>query len=199
MIAFLGLAGTIYYIRRLTWGEPVNLFKTFFKGIKQSYKQFLLFGFVTSIFICLFDLAITMMNNTNINSTHSIIFIALLTIAFILLSSIMSYALTLSSLYEMKVLTIIKTSVILTLKKIALNILFILVTYCIILVAFVLGVIYLYFIGVVLLAILGISYSVLVWVLYTNSSYDIYINLKQYPSIYRKGLKPLTKEGATSA
>jgi hypothetical protein len=99
----------------------------------------------------------------------------------------------------MNFLTILKTSVILTLKKIPLNLLFILLTYGLVMIWLVLGIIYLYFIGIVIISIIGISYSILIWVLYTNSSYDIYINLKQYPAIYRKGLRPLTKEGATSA
>ena len=58
VVAFLGLAGEIYYIRKLSWGEPVSLFRTFFKGVKESYKQFIFFGIITSIFCCLFELAI---------------------------------------------------------------------------------------------------------------------------------------------
>ena len=61
------------------------------------------------------------------------------------------------------------------------------------------GIIYMYFIGIVLLGLLGLSYAILTWVLYTNSSYDLYINIKQYPEIYRKGLRPLMKEGAPRA
>jgi hypothetical protein len=199
IIFFFSLAGGIYYIRRLAWGEPVTLLKTFIQGVKQSYKQFLILGFITSLFICLFDLAITMMNNTNLSGTYNIIFTALLCFALILFLSVISYCLTLSSLYVMRLSTIFKTSVIFTLKKFPLNILFILITYGIVAGWFIVGIVYLYFIGIIITAIIGISYSILAWVLYTNSSYDIYINLKQYPAIYRKGLRPLTKEGATSA
>ena len=199
MLGFIGLSGTIYYIRRLSWSEPVYLFKTFYHGIKQSYKQFLIFGFFTSLFICLFDLAITMIQNTNLDLIYAIISISGLTISAILFLSILSYALTLSSLYEMRISTIIKTSVVLTLRKMFKNLVFELLTYVLILIWFLSGIIYFYFIGIVIIAIIGISYSILVWVLFTNSSYDLYINLKQYPNIYRKGLKPLTKEGVIDA
>jgi hypothetical protein len=139
------------------------------------------------------------MNNTNLSGTYNIIFTALLCFALILFLSVISYCLTLSSLYVMRLSTIFKTSVIFTLKKFPLNILFILITYGIVAGWFIVGIVYLYFIGIIITAIIGISYSILAWVLYTNSSYDIYINLKQYPAIYRKGLRPLTKEGATGA
>jgi len=199
LIAFVGIAGAIYYIRRLSWKEPVSLFRTFFEGVKNSIKQFMIFGFVTAIFICLCDLAFTMMINTNLDKTYNIIFISSMILAIVLFLSIISYALTLSSLYVMKISTIVKTSVILTIKKMMLNLFFSIVTYGIILATFILNIVYLYFIGIVVLAVIGISYSILVWVIYTNSSYDLYINLKQYPEIYRKGLRPLKKEGAKGA
>lgn len=199
VIAFIGLAGGIYCVRRLTWSEPVSTLKTFFTGIKQSCKQFIVFGLVAAVFMVLFDMAITMISNTKLQLIYELIFIALLVIAAVLLFSILSYALTLSSLYTMKFSEIVKASIALTVKKIFHNILFICITYLIVLIWFITGIIYMYFIGVILLALFGISYSILVWVLYTNSSYDLYINLKQYPAIYRKGLRPLTKEGATSA
>ena len=199
MLGFIGLSGSIYYVRKLAWSEPVSLFKTFCLGIKQSYKQFLFFGFFTSLFICLFDLAITMMNNTDLSDSYYMIFIAILLVAGILVLSIISYALTLSSLYEIKTFEIIKTSVVLSLRKIFKNVLMIVLTYFICLIWLLSGIIYLYFIGVVLLATIGLSYQILVWVLYTNSSYDLYINLKQYPNIYRKGLRPINKEGVNGA
>lgn len=199
LLSFIGLSGGIYFIRRLTWGEPVSLFRTFFTGVKQSSKQFLCFGLVASLFLILFDLAFTMLNNTNLTLTDNLIFIGILIVAAFLLLTIYSYALTLSSLYSMRIGEIIKASVSLTIKKILSNLLFVCLTFGLILIWFITGIIYMYFIGIVLVAIFGISYSILIWVLYTNSSYDVYINLKQYPNIYRKGLRPLTKEGAQSA
>ena len=199
MLAFIGLAGGIYYIRKLSWGEPVSLFRTFFTGVKQSYKQFLFFGFIGSFFVVLFDLAISMMIFSKLSYLDNLLFIALLNLAAILLFSIGSYAVTLSSLYMMKMTTIIKTSIAFTIKKLLNNVLLVLITYMFILFWFLIGIIYLYFLGIVLVGLLGLSYTILTWVLYTNSSYDVYINIKQYPAIYRKGLRPLMKEGAPRA
>jgi hypothetical protein len=128
-----------------------------------------------------------------------IIFISLLIIALILSLSVISYALTMSSLYYMKIGTIVKHSFGLTTKKILLNTLFVIITYGVVITWFILGNVALYLIGIVVLATIGISYSLLIWILYCNSSYDIYINFEQYPSFYRKGLKKLEKEVVRNA
>lgn len=199
LICSIGLAGIVYYIRKLSWGEPVRLFNTFFTGIKQSYKPFLLFSFIFSIFACLFDLSISLLKYVNYSKTHMIFFYALLIVSLILMLSIISYSLTMSSLYYLKTTTIIKYSFLLTIKNIFLNILFVIISYGIIVTLFMLGNVYLYFIGIFLVGFIAISYTTLLWVTFANKSYDIYINLKQYPDFFRKGLKTNGKEGEVDA
>jgi hypothetical protein len=194
LIAFIGLAGTIYYVRKILWGEPVSLFRTFFKGIKESYKQFLFFGFFFGVLTSFFELAINVIRLSSYSSEYIILFIALLLIGAIFAFSALSYALTMSSLYYMKLTTIIKYSLMLTLKKILLNTIFSLITYGVFFLLFGSGNIYLYFVGIIVMGLIWISFTSLIWVTFTNSSYDIYINYKQYPSFYRKGLRHLKEE-----
>ena len=199
VVAFLGLAGEIYYIRKLSWSEPVRIFNTFFKGIKQSYKQFIVFGILFSILICLFELAFNTLMFVSYEPLYMILFMALLFIGLILFLCVISYCLTMSSMYYLNVFSIIKSSFLLTIKNILLNVLFCLITYGIFLTILMCGNVYLYFVGVFLLGFIGFSYSTLVWVIYTNRSYDAYINLKQYPEFFRKGLRKIKKEGNENA
>ncbi|MBE6143146.1 MAG: hypothetical protein E7177_04090 [Erysipelotrichaceae bacterium] len=199
IIAFIGVAGSIYYIRKLTWGEPVNLFKTFLTGIKQSYKQFIVFGIIYSILICLFELAFDLLRYSNYEDLYLILFIGLLGVGLFLFLSIMSYSLTMSSLYYLNVGSIIKSSFLLTIKKVLTNLLICLATYGIVLTPILIGNVYLYFASMLIIGFIGISYCILIWVNYANSSYDVYINLKQYPDYFRKGLKKEEKEGVENA
>lgn len=199
LICFVGLSGIIYYIRKLSWGEPVRLFNTFFTGIKQSYKQFLVFGFIFSLFACLLELSLSSLRYVNYSNTHMIFFYGLLIVSLVLMLSIVSYCLTMSSLYYLKTTTIIKYSFLLTIKNIFLNVLFVIISYGIILSLFMLGNVYLYFIGIFIVGFIAISYTTLLWVTYANKSYDVYINLKQYPNFFRKGLKSNGKEGELDA
>jgi hypothetical protein len=128
-----------------------------------------------------------------------IFFYALLIVSLILMLSIISYSLTMSSLYYLKTSTIIKYSFLLTIKNIFLNILFVVISYGIIVTLFMLGNVYLYFIGIFFVGFIAISYTTLLWVTFANKSYDVYINLKQYPDFFRKGLKTNGKEGEVDA
>lgn len=199
VISFTSLSGTIYYVRKLLWGEPVSLFRTFYQGIKSSYKQFIIFGIIFGLFTCLFETGFYSVLLSSYDKGYEILFMSILFIGGFIGLSTLSYACTMSSLYFMKFFAIIKFSLLLSLKKILLNLLFFVITYGVILLLFGSGNIYLYFIGILLIALIGISYVSLVWISFTNSSYDIYINYKQYPAYYRKGLRPLKEDGETNA
>jgi hypothetical protein len=154
----------------------------------------LFFGFFFGVLTSLFELAINVIRLSNYSNEYIVLFIALLLIGGIFAFSALSYALTMSSLYYMKLTTIIKYSLMLTLKKILLNTIFSLITYGVFFLLFGSGNIYLYFVGIIVMGLIWISFTSLIWVTFTNSSYDIYINYKQYPSFYRKGLRPLKEE-----
>jgi hypothetical protein len=130
---------------------------------------------------------------------YMIIFIGLLVLGLTLFLSIMSYSLTMSSLYYLKTSEIIKSSFLLTLKKILINLVISLITYGIILLPIFIGNVYFYFIFIIVIGVVGISYTILIWVNYSNSSYDVYINLKQYPDYFKKGLRRIEKEGEENA
>ena len=59
---------------------------------------------------------------------------------------------------------------------------------------FAIGNIYLDLIAQVILGLCGFSYCIMKISLYTNEFYDEYINVKDYPEYYRKGLASLEVE-----
>lgn len=53
MLGCVGLAGLLYVIRRICWGQSVKILADFAKGIRQSWKQFLLLGLLTGLVLLL--------------------------------------------------------------------------------------------------------------------------------------------------
>lgn len=189
VIAFMGICGGTYTIRRLTWSEPVSVFYDIKKGIRLSYKQFIVIGIMYAIFAYLFELAFLLLKyNAIFNNTQLILIYALLFLAIVILASILMYVITLASIYISSLFTIIKTSLILTLKYFIKNLGIIVLTLIPTAIWFLFDTIYFNFIGYIILGFCGFSYVGLIWVLYTHSVYDIHINLKQYPNYFRKGL-----------
>ena len=49
VVLFLGMAGALYVMRRLVWGEPVTVTRHFFKGIKDNWKCAVVTGLLFSM------------------------------------------------------------------------------------------------------------------------------------------------------
>lgn len=55
MLAFVGLSGGMYVLRRMAWGEHIRVRKDFWKGVKQSGGQFAAIGLVFSALLAVFN------------------------------------------------------------------------------------------------------------------------------------------------
>lgn len=192
IIAFFGIAGGLHTIRLISWGEPITLPKTFFRGIKLNLKQFSIIGFICGIVIALYDFAFTMVSYSSGDSSFvmGLSFFGLL-ISVVFMLSISAFLLTLCSTYNIKFTTALKNSIILFVKNIFSTFKILCITVLPVTIAFAIGNIYLDLIAQVILGLGGFSYCIMKILLYTNEFYDEYINVKDYPEFYRKGLAAL--------
>ena len=195
VLAFLGIAGGLHIIRLISWGEPVSLVKTFFRGIRLNIKQFSIIGFIVGIVAALYDFAFTMVSYAGGDSPFvlGMSFCGLLLSA-VIMFSISIFLLTLCSTYNIKLTTALKNSIILFVKNIFKTLKTLCITILPLAVIFAIGNIYLDLIAQVILGLFGFSYCILKISLYANEFYDEYINVKDYPEFYRKGLASLEED-----
>ena len=132
--------------------------------------------------------------NTSVNLITSFVmgmsFCGLLISAVIMLA-ISVFLLTLCSTYNIKLTTALKNSIILFVKNIFGTLKILCITILPLAIIFAVGNIYLDLIAQVVLGLFGFSYCIMKISLYTNEFYDEYINIKDYPEFYRKGLASL--------
>lgn len=189
-VAGLGLAGGIHAIRMIVWGEPVGPTRAFFRGIKHSYKQFLIGGLVYGIFCATLELAkILAFGSGILDASMQILAAASIILAQILIVMFGMFMMALISNYNINLLHCMKNSVLLTLTTLVKTVLVLCAGLLPITAWFLFGNIILELIGLMILMSVGFAYSILVWCLYTNSIFDRYINYKSYPDYYRKGLR----------
>lgn len=195
-IASLGIAGGLHIIRLISWGEPISLVKTFFRGIKLNIKQFSIIGFIAGIVAALYDFAFTMVSYAGGDSPFVVgMSFCGLIISAVIMFSIAVFLLTLCSTYNIKLTTALKNSIILFVKNFFSTLKVICITILPVAIIFAIGNIYLDLIAQVILGLFGFSYCILKISLYTNEFYDEYINVKDYPEFYRKGLASFEELG----
>lgn len=195
VIAFWGIAGGLHTIRFISWGEPILLPKTFFRGIKLNIKQFSIIGLIVGICTALYDFAFTMVSYAAGDSPFvtGMSFFGLL-LSVVIMLSVSVFLLTLCSTYNIKITTALKNAIILFVKNIFSTLKVLCITVLPLAIIFAVGNIYLDLIAQVILGLLGFSYCIMKISLYTNEFYDEYINIKDYPEFYRKGLAPLDEK-----
>lgn len=194
VVAFIGLAGTFYVLRMMVWNLPVFIGRGFFKGIRQSWRHFLAYGFAIGVYLSIFEIAYLMLYWQPMDAIIKIVVMGLLVLSLVLLLSISLIGLSMSSTYTMTLKTSVISSLKLTLRYLFKNILMILTALLPTTIWFIVGNIWLALIGTLVLFLIGISYASVVTLLFTNSLFDVHINLGQYPEYYRKGLAPLKEE-----
>ena len=187
LIATPSIAGCLYVLRNLMWGEGVQLWPDFWKGIKVNGKQ----TFFTMILVAM----VVFMTNYNINvfpavsilsdTGNVIVAVATWIIVFLMIMVIM-YMLTQINNYNLKYSQIIKNSVLFMIALFPKNILVIFLT----LLPFILMSIFpaLQFVILLLYGFLGLCFTLLIWSLYTQSVFDRFVNEKIDPSFKNKGI-----------
>jgi len=189
MLAFIGLAGLVYVVRKLCWNEPVAIFKDFKKGIKNSWQQYLIIGFVFSLNKWILDFSFNLLlYYSDINFALRIGLLIFLSLLCVVLLIMHCYALGLSANYNMSIIEVYKASFTLTLKKFFTNVLMLIAGIfplaIIFMIPYALGQI----LGIILTIFGGIGFCVLVVSLFLYRQFDKFINEKNYPEMVNKGI-----------
>ena len=186
--SFIGLAGAAFVIRKMLFDEVVDIKSDFIKGIKYSYKIFMVIGLLFGIILFLFNYSLQFVLLSNINPfIKFVVFFMLIVLAVFLLINLM-YTINLSTLYYMKFFDILKTSFYLSLKSLFKNIGVILLTFIPVFIWIIFQFVFLKLVTVLMLLLFGFVYILLMFGEMAMYMFDTYINIKQYPEFYKKGL-----------
>lgn len=189
--ASYGIAGGLYVIRRMAWGEPISLLKTFFKGIKLNLLQFSIFGIIYGIFAGIYDSASAILAFIYpSDGIEAVVFRGGMILSVFLFIGVAQFLVTLCSTYSVKTLSAIKNSFILVGKTLPKTMGILCLSVFPFGIMLSIGNVFIDIICIVILLIFGFSYMLTVISLYTNSIYDEFINANDYPDYYRRGLAP---------
>ncbi len=196
-VAALGIAGGFHAVRMIVWGEPVEVCRAFFRGIRYSGGPYFGGGLFYGIFSAIWEVAGAMIAGSIISDrTMESLAQGSLAVSKCLLVSVGMFAMALLSNYNMKLLHCIKSSILLVFQTFFKTAAFLFVSLFPTALWFLTGNVYGEVVGLLLLLLGGFAYSMLVWCLYTNSVFDRYINLRSYPDYYRKGLRKREEDHA---
>lgn len=185
----LGVAGAMYFVKRLTFGEGASVRRDFFLGIRKNYKEFLFIYFLIGIIYGSLKVnSYLMFKLFDNNSIVPSIFIGFMYFIFMLFLIVSFYMQTQSIIYKATKKQLFINSIRFLIGNFFKNICtFMLIMFPFILIEFVgndvvslicfLFYIFIYF-GV----------SILILNLFTNSVYDKTINKNYYPELVRRGL-----------
>jgi|GEM_PF-678658 len=175
IILAIGLAGGFYVMRRIAWGQPVEVVRHFFQGIKENFMAFFATGaiFGLSLFMMLFSfLAIGMYD---LNGVLSVVLLVISVIQFVITSCVALYIMTQSVTYKLGFTALVKNSIIFAVALIPQNVFFIALALAPIFLAMILpvmlapGVYFMYL-------LIGFGYSLLVLTVFAHYVFDKYLN-----------------------
>lgn len=192
LLASIGLSGAVYIIRKICWDEPFSFKKDYFKGVSNSYKQFMGISAVLSLFILLAEMLENYYSSGSGFLNLYIVFTIIVVAVIVLIVAIYNYAI--CSLYNMSYLSSLKLAIMLTFKKLFFNMLMLIVGVLPVAIFFLIPITTFYFIGITILIFGGLSYLILVCFLFTNATFDKFINEKEYPEFVRKGMYDFEEE-----
>ena len=194
-IAFVGLVGSFYALKKLAYAEGEFASSSFFIGMKEEWKKGLLIGLVAGLSagIAIVGAYFFIFSPYDIISWVKGLGIAVSIIQLIVVYISCYYSIAQIVVYENKLWPIIKNSVIMNLMRFPINLgLFIL--YPGVFIALICIIPYTMYVGVGLMMLTSV-FGHLVWMMNTMSAFDKFINKEQFPDYYRKGLyKEETKE-----
>lgn len=190
MLAFVGLAGIFYVVRRICWGQTVRIVSDFGKGIKDSWKQFLGLGLITGIINMLLQYVgnAALLLITESNSFACGLVVGLTAVIAIIYCVMLMFAFTQSSLYNLSFFTLIKNSVILTFKRLWRSLLICFLSLLPILIFICMPWVFLQIIGACVAIVIGIGFMALTQTVYCHGVFDDFINKKDYPDFVGIGL-----------
>lgn len=200
VVLFLGMAGALYVMRRLVWGEPVTVTRHFFKGIKDNWKCAVVTGllFSMSLFIMMFSFLIFgMLDNAGF---INILMIIIAVIQFILVCGVALFAMTQSVTYKMKIKQILSNGFVFGFALVAQNVFFLFIAFFPVIIPEMLALFSastrftIAPIFYILYAILGVGFSMLVLTVYSQYAFDKYLNDRVEGAKKNRGMYVMTLE-----
>lgn len=189
IFAFIILMGAIGLIKRMTFREGFLFWIDFKKEIKSGFKNTLTTSLIFSIILSFCNFNFSFINNSNvfIGIRVAILIVAILMLIFNIIISL--FNLNLNSIYNLNIKNMYKNSLLLTFSKPLKNILFAFIFCLPILLTIYAPSLLISVIFLVMMFLFLSSLIILIFFLYSTYIFDIYINEKHCPSIYRKGLR----------
>lgn len=189
--AFTGLTGSFYCMKKLAYAEGEYASSEFFIGLREEWKNGLLVGLLLGFFAFIgftgfFFLYFYLSQFDTIMTGFGI---AIVIIQFIIVLIISYLSIGQIVCYSNQLRFILKNSFIFMLIRFPFNLLFIVIYPGILIALFAIMEITMY-VGIGLLIFFS-AFGHLLWMLYGLSTFDKFINKKQYPDNYRKGLQDI--------
>lgn len=190
MLGCVGLAGLMYCIRRICWGQSIRIFADFGKGIKQSWLQFLLLGMLTGIVNVLINYVVRycLLSLTNDNALAMSLVIAVAALFGIVWVLTMMFAFCQSSLYMISLGKLLFNSVLFAFKRLFRSLLIAVLSLAPILVFTLMPWVFIQVIGYALAALFSLGFAATIQTIFCHSVFDDFINKKSYPDYVRMGL-----------
>ena len=194
-VAFIGMMGTFYCMKKLAYAEGEFASSSFFIGVREEWMKGLVIGLIAgiSLGLGLIGIFFSYVYLSQVNSVTAGLCIAMLGIQFIIVMMVCYYSVAQSEVYANKLRYTLKNSFIMTLMRFPYNLVVFIIYPGIFIALFSIMEITMY-IGVVLLLFFTV-FGHLMWILNCLSAFDAFINKEQYPDYYKKGLnKEVSKE-----
>ena len=191
---YVGMMGSFYCLKQLTFGDGEFASSSFFKGLLEEWKKGALIGFLQGISasIAVIGYFFSRYYLSQFDNIIAGFGIAISIIQGIVMLIVSFYTVSQSLIYTNRLRDTYKNSFIMTLIRFPYNLLFVIIYPGIIIALFCIMEITM-FVGVGLLVFFSV-FGHLIWMENTLVSFDKFINKENHPEIYRKGLREVIKE-----
>ena len=193
-IAFVGLTGSFYALKKLAYAEGEFASSSFFLGLREEWKKGLLIGFIAGLSgaIAVIGMYYFLVFPSDISTVVKGFGIAIVIIQLILVLIVCYYSLAQLVIYSNTLRHLFKNSIIMGLIRFPIN-LGLLILYPGGFIALVCIMPLTMYIGLGLMILTSV-FGHLIWMMNAMTAFDKYINKEQFPDYYRKGLYQETKE-----
>lgn len=193
-IAFIGLTGSFYSIKKIAYSEGEYASSSFFIGLREEWKRGLLIGIIAGISSAVAVIGFFFANFyiSAVNTVISGLAIAVLVIQLIVVLIVCYYSIAQAIIYINNLRFVFKNSFIMALIRFHIN-LFCIILHPGILIALCCIMEITMYIGVVLYIFIS-AFGHLLWMMNLLGAFDKFINKENHPEEYRKGLKIETEE-----
>lgn len=193
-IAFVGLTGSFYALKKLAYAEGEFASSSFFLGLREEWKKGLLIGFIAGLSgaIAVIGMYYFLVFPSDISTVVKGFGIAIVIIQLILVLIVCYYCLAQLVIYSNTLRHLFKNSIIMGLIRFPIN-LGLLIFYPGGFIALVCIMPLTMYIGLGLMILTSV-FGHLIWMMNAMTAFDKYINKEQFPDYYRKGLCQETKE-----